>query len=103
MPDVFYLPYSQSEIPIAKVFEIGETDYTYQVEYNSNFDFYTLTVKDENDNIIYTAKLVYGNDALHAISPDLSPGQRLKPYNVIEAISDYNQDNFDKVKIYVID
>ena len=103
MPDILYLPFSRSEIPIAKIFDIGETDYTYQVEYNPNFDFYTLTVKDSNDNIIYTSKLVHGNDALHSIRPDLSPGQRLIPYSVIEAVNLYNYDNFEKVRIYVTD
>jgi len=98
-----YLPYTLNEIPIAKVFDINDTDYTYQIEYNSNFDFFTMTVKDENDNILYTTKLVYGNDALHAMNPDTNPGQRVKPYNVSETILNYDEASFNKVKLYVID
>ena len=98
-----HLPYTLNEIPIAKVFDIDDTTFTYEIQYNNNFDFYTLYVKDESDNIIYSTKLVYGNDAFHAFDISKRPDKRLKPYNVIETIDLYNEDNFDKVKLYVID
>ena len=61
-----YMPYTAREIPIAKVFEIENTEYTYLIERNDEHDFYTLTVMDAKDEVIYTTKLVYAGDALHA-------------------------------------
>lgn len=103
MAEVLILPYVSTEIPIGKVFDINNIEYTYQIEYNELYDFYTMTIKNQDDEIIYTTKLVYGNDALHAISTASAIGKKIIPYTLKEKILNYNQDSFDKVSLYVVD
>jgi hypothetical protein len=76
-----YMPYSASEIPIAKVFEIENTEYSYLIERNDEHDFYTLTVMDAKDEIIYTTKLVYAGDSLHAGHSRLGVDARIVPFD----------------------
>ena len=59
-----FIPFFNTELPVQKVFEIEDTDFTYRVQHNSTFNYLTLTILDKDDNILYSNKLVYKNDVL---------------------------------------
>lgn len=97
-----YMPYTTREIPIAKVFEIENTEYTYLIERNDEHDFYTLTVMDSKDEIVYTTKLVYAGDSLHAGHSRLGIGARIVPFDYTGKNVVVNGATFgDGVRLYV--
>lgn len=59
-----FLPFTSDEIPVQKVFEINDTDFTYRLQLNTTFDYFILTILDNEDNILFSNKLVYKNDVL---------------------------------------
>ena len=75
------MPYTVEEVPIEKIFEIDNTQFTYRVVYNKTKDFYSLYVLDDENNILYTSKLVFDNDALHAGAAILGLTSEIKPLN----------------------
>ena len=96
-----YMPFIKDEIPVIKTFKIDDIEYQYQIEYNSTADFYTMTVKDENETIIYTTKLVMEGDALHVAHPILNMSSKIIPRNTKKVIQYLNAETFDDVRLYV--
>ena len=97
-----YLPYTAEEIPVKKIFILDETEYTYQVNYNSTLDFYTLYILDNEDNILFTNKLVYDNDSLLYSSPFLSPlDKQIIPFDFAGGNVRLQVSNFGIVKLYL--
>lgn len=96
-----YMPYSKTELPVIKTFKIDGIEYQYQIDYNATADFYTLTVKDENETIIYTTKLVMGNDAMHAGHTRTGIASGIIPRNFNKVIKYLNAESFDEVRLYV--
>ncbi|EMO80184.1 hypothetical protein LEP1GSC126_3349 [Leptospira kirschneri str. 200801774] len=52
-----------NELPVSKIFQLGDKDFEFEFRYNSRFDFITLYVKDGLD-ILHTSKLSYGIDCM---------------------------------------
>ncbi|EMY25774.1 phage baseplate plug family protein [Leptospira interrogans] len=57
------LPIRFEELPVSKVFQIGDKDYEFEFRYNTRFDFISLYVK-ESSRFLHTSKLSYGIDCL---------------------------------------
>ncbi|MCL8310156.1 hypothetical protein M9Y90_05625 [Leptospira interrogans] len=57
------LPIRFDELPVSKVFQIGDKDFEFEFRYNTRFDFISLYVK-ENSRILHSNKLSYGIDCL---------------------------------------
>ncbi|EMF82179.1 hypothetical protein LEP1GSC188_3415 [Leptospira weilii serovar Topaz str. LT2116] len=57
------LPIRFEELPVSKVFQIGDKDFEFEFRYNSRFDFISLYVKS-NSRFLHTSKLSYGIDCL---------------------------------------
>ena len=96
-----YMPFFKNEIPVIKTFTIDELEYQYQIDYNEMADFYTLSVKDENETIIYSTKLVMGGDALHVAHPLTGISSRIIPRTIKKVIDYLSAETFDEVRIYV--
>jgi hypothetical protein len=96
-----YMPYLSNEVPVIKTFSVDGVEYRYQIDYNTTADFYTLTVKDEIDTILYTTKLVMGNDGLHSAHTIIDVQSGIIPRNFDKVIEYLNNETFDEVKLYV--
>ena len=55
------LPYLVSELPVRKTFEIENTLFSYEVSYNTLGEFFICTVRNDDDEILYTGKLLASN------------------------------------------
>ncbi|EMO26222.1 hypothetical protein LEP1GSC170_1492 [Leptospira interrogans serovar Bataviae str. HAI135] len=55
------------ELPVSKIFQLGNKDFEFEFRYNSRFDFITLYAKDGLD-ILHTSKLSYGVDCMLGFS-----------------------------------
>jgi len=87
-----YMPYLVAEIPVKKTFEFNDTDYSYLLQYNETFDFYTLTIQDKDENILFSNKLVYRNDVLissRSILPAI--GKQIIPIDPDDEIKTLNK------------
>jgi len=98
-----YMPYLVTEIPVKKTFEFNDTDYSYLVQYNETFDFYSLTVQDKDNNILFSNKLIYRNDALissRSILPGI--GKRIIPIDPDGEVKILNKSSLGKtVFLYI--
>lgn len=98
-----FLFFTFPELPVQKLFEIGDSSFTYRLEHNETFDFFTLTLLDENDVILYTNKLVYRNNYLISgahLLPEID--REIIPTDIKNLIKVLNQESLDNpVKIYL--
>lgn len=81
-----FLQFDSTEIPVEKNFVIEGNEYKFLMQYNSQGDFYTLTIKDLDDNILITNKLTY----LSPINDSVIEG-----LNIVSKIIPVNYDNPD--------
>ncbi|WP_061235870.1 phage baseplate plug family protein [Leptospira weilii] len=61
------LPIVFEELPVSKIFQIGNKDFEFEFRYNSRFDFISIYVKD-GFKILHTARLCYGNDCMQGFA-----------------------------------
>jgi len=85
MPTFNEMPYTLDEIPVEKIFKIDNTQFTYRIEHNETKDFYSLYVLDDENVILYSSKLVFDNDALHAGAAILNLISEIKPLNRVDS------------------
>lgn len=105
-----YMPITFDEIPVQKNFTIGQNTYAFLFQYNKTYDFFTMTIKDEDDNILYVTKLVYGSSLYHAVVENLELSQLLYAFYIDDLLTDkklgytaVNSDNLDNpVRIYLL-
>ena len=55
-----------SEVPIKFQPEVDGKRFLWSCKYNSYFDRYTVEISDAAGNLVYTTKLVIGDDMFHA-------------------------------------
>jgi hypothetical protein len=102
-----YLKFETAEIPIAKTFEIEGKNYIAEIHYNKFGDFYTLYVKRDSGEILYTTKLTYAWETLHAAIPNIF-SQSILPFDSIDLETEMlshdriGKANFDKVRLYLV-
>jgi len=104
-----YLPLTVGEVPVQKTFTVGNT-YTFNFYYNERNDFYTMYILDEDETILYTTKIVYGNSLYHAVVDGLELNQDIIPFdiqdlltpNAIESTSVNSENLGDPVRLYLI-
>jgi hypothetical protein len=83
-----YLPLTPDEVPVQKIFTIGEVTYKFEFWYNTENDFYTVYIRDVDDKLLYTSKLCYGLSMVHAIIDGLDFPDEIIPFNFGQFFSD---------------
>lgn len=58
-----YLSIQFFEIPVRKIFTLGNEDYEFVFQHNKQFDFVTVQIEKDLE-ILHVGKLVYGNNLL---------------------------------------
>jgi len=103
---VKYLTFNESEIPVEKTFEIYGTNYRIAILYNEYGNFYSLYLKTDTGDFLYTTKIVYGVNIIHAKIPGFTAKIiPLKPEDLESGVMTENSvtpENFDAVRLYVV-
>jgi len=100
---VDYMPFVAAEVPSSKQFVIDGQQYTYRIEYNETFDFYSMIVSDAAGEVLYTTRIVYDLDLLHAIVT-LGIERLIKAFDFTSENTAVDSSNFgDPVKVYVLE
>ena len=76
-----FLQFDADEIPVEKNFVIEGAEYKFLMQYNEQGDFYTLTIKDLDDNILITNKLTYLSPVNDSVIEGLSIVSKIIPVN----------------------
>ena len=82
-----YLPIKASEVPIAKTYTIGTSTYIFSFTYNSRFDFYTVVISDLDNNILFSTKIVYGEQLYDALVEGLTIDFSIIPISLDDMFS----------------
>jgi len=102
-----YLPLIADELPVSKIFTIGENLYNFVFRKNEKHDRIYCEIRVLDDNILYTTRLVYGGKLFHAVVEGLTIDDPIIPFYFEDLFTDkiletvYNSTNMDKVKLYV--
>ena len=96
-----YLQFDSAEIPVEKNFVIEGNEYKFLMQYNEQGDFYTLTIKDLDDNILITNKLTYLSPVNDSVIEGLNIKSKIIPVNYDNPDSDMevNKTNFGLISI----
>ena len=109
MISIDYLPINPDEVPIQKIFTIGDKTYKFDFWYNSENDFYTVYIKDMLDNILYSTRLTYGSAIVNAVVSGLDIPYQVFPFNfnqlftsIILGFDSVKKENLDtSVRLYI--
>ena len=100
----FTLPYTFAEIPVEKIFDIDGVEFIYRIEFADFYDYFTLTVLDLNRTILYTSKMVYEGDALHAGKDILKLVSDIRPQRIDSSDTlVFDQASFSEINITQIE
>src|SRR4030042_123300 len=93
MATAISIPITHDEIPIRKIFDISGKNYIFEFNYNERFDFYTILIMDDDGNPLFSTKLCYDTNALHAVREGLDINFELRPLNEIDIAKEYPEIN----------
>jgi len=103
-----YLPLSASELPVSKIFDLGE-QYRFVFRYNTQSDRISVEIYDLDDTLLYTTRLIYGNYLYHAVVDGLEFDDPVIPFNINDLFtegviddSEVTYESLARVKMYVI-
>ncbi len=103
-----YLPLTGAELPVSKIFTVGEESYTFIFRKNTRHDRIYCEIRDSDDNILYTTRLIYAANILNAVVDGLTMDDPIRPFNLNEIMTkriidtEVTPDNLDRVKMYVV-
>ena len=96
-----FLQFDSTEIPVEKNFVIEGNEYKFLMQYNEQGDFYTLTIKDLNDDILITNKLTYLSPVNDSVIEGLNIASKIIPvnYDNPDLEVEVNKANFGQISI----
>lgn len=96
-----FLLFTEDEVPVEKNFVIEGNEYKFLLQYNSYHDFYTMTIKDLDNNILITNKLTYLSAINDSVIEGLNIVSKIIPVNYDDPDTDLvvNKANFTKISI----
>jgi len=104
-----FLPLNADELPVSKVFTFDNNSYIFLFRKNEKFDRIYLEIIDiETEETLYTTRLVYAGDVIHAVVEDLEIENILRPFDIADLLSNnvgettVESGNLDVVKVYDI-
>lgn len=108
--ELTYLPLSITDgFPCQKIFDIGGTMYVFEFRYNARKDYYTMYVYDNEYNLLFVTKIVYGNNLIEAVVDGLFT-QAINAFDIGDLLNEalsasaVNSGNLNKnVRLYLPD
>lgn len=107
MAEFEYLEISFEELPVSKTYNFGGVDYPIEFHYNQFGDFFTIIVRNPDDQVLFTTKLVYGVNGNHCIVDGFPFDISIIPLDLNDLFSEevrensFNKDSLGRVKIYL--
>lgn len=107
MAEFEYLEIDFEELPISKTYNFGGIDFPIEFHYNFIGDFFTILVRNPDDQILFTTKLVYGVNANHFIVDGFPFDISIIPLDLNDLYSEeireysFNKESIGRVKIYL--
>jgi len=108
MIELDYLPLDADELPVSKIFTIGEERYNFIFRKNERYDKIYCEIYDLDDTLLYTTRLIYGGLLYHAVVDGLVIDDPIIPFYINDVVTDKIVEtevtslNLDKVKMYVV-
>ena len=103
-----YLPLNKDELPVEKIFTFDK-QYLFRFRKNEKHERIYCEIRDTEDNILYTSRLTYGSNLIHAVVENLDISDPIVPFNIDDLVTDgeiedstVEADNLSRVKLYVI-
>lgn len=107
MAEFEYLEINFEELPVSKTYNFGGIDYPIEFHYNSICNFFTMVVRNPEDIILYSTKLVYGVNANHCIIDGFPFDISIIPLDLSDLYSEeireysFDKNTLGKTKIYL--
>ena len=102
-----FLPLLQDELPVEKIFTFDK-QYVFMFRENVRHSRIYCEIRDTDDNILYTTRLIYGHYIIHAVVDNLDIEDSIIPFNIDDLMTDSAIDdstvepgNLSRVKNYV--
>lgn len=98
-----YIDINKSLIPYSfDITLVGET-YTFEVNYNSKYDFFTIDLLKNNEVIVLGEKLIYGKPLFTSSQHKDIPKIDLLPYDLSDSTERITFDNMNEsVFLYMV-
>ena len=107
MAEFEYLEIDFEELPVSKTYNFGGIDYPIEFHYNSIGNFFTMVVRNPDDQILYSTKLLYGVNANHCIVDGFPFDVSILPLDLNDVFSEeireytFDKNSLGRVKIYL--
>ena len=104
-----YLPLLSDELPVSKIFTFGTELYNFTFRKNVLHDRIYCEIRNLDDLLLYTTRLVYGNNVIHAVVDGLEINNIIVPFYIEDLFTDkileheLTSQNLDTVKLYEIE
>lgn len=101
-PDM--IPFDRDEVPYSYDITLGDEVYTFRFDYNTVYDFYTVTLYHGDTMVVANEKIVYGErlfSSVYVNSKDF-PAVDIYPLDLSGQVDVVNWDTFGtKVFLYI--
>lgn len=100
MSDV--IPIDKEDIPYMFDIELEQEIFTFEINYNSRFDFFTVDLIRNGEVLAYGEKLVYGQPLFKSYATNLFPKVKITPKAVGGNVETITYTNFyETVFLYI--
>ncbi|MBM9576958.1 hypothetical protein JWG45_07305 [Leptospira sp. 201903070] len=97
MNEFSYLPVDPNVFPIRYTYPIGDNEYEFEFAQNKLEDFITVVVRDQEDRILFSSRLIYGVPLNHIVVDGFPITIRITPFD----LNDYYKDEFVDILVNV--
>ena len=97
-----YLPIEKEAIPYQFDIDLEGDIFTFEVNYNDRFDFFTLDLMRNDNVLVYGEKIVYGQPLFERYADDQFPKVRIIPKDVGDQSNRVTYENFyETIFLYI--
>ncbi|MEK4131986.1 hypothetical protein NYE67_20440 [Solibacillus sp. FSL W8-0474] len=97
-----YLPIEKDSIPYQFDIDLEGDIFTFEVNYNDRFDFFTLDLMRNDNVLVYGEKIVYGQPLFESYADNQFPKVRIIPKDIGGQSDHVTYENFyEKIFLYI--
>lgn len=76
-----YIEIEKSQVPYRFDISLSEEIFTFEIQYNSEYDFFTVDLEQNGEVIVYGEKIVYGIPLFEDVKDGRFPQVQIIPYD----------------------
>lgn len=97
-----YIAIEKELIPYAFEIVLGEETFRFEINYNLDFDFFTLNLYKDDETLVLGEKIVYNSTLFEAVRNDKFPKVKILPTDLADQDERVTWENFNEtVFLYV--